>query len=58
VSLSDFLLLPPAVRVIFVVMLWPAIWAAAAFVMALVTDILALRRPEWQRRLRTKLLAD
>jgi hypothetical protein len=51
-SFGDLLRLPPAVMVVFVVMLWPAIWAAAAIVMALMTDILremkrhdTLRRP-------------
>jgi hypothetical protein len=58
VTPSDFLRLPPAAGITFVVMLWPAIWATAAFVMALVTDLLALRRPTWQRRFRTKLLTD
>jgi hypothetical protein len=44
---SDFFRLPPAVSITFVVMLWPAIWAAASFVMALTTDILhATRRAE------------
>jgi hypothetical protein len=39
-SFGDLLRLPPAIIVAFVLMLWPAIWAAAATVMALVTDIL------------------
>jgi hypothetical protein len=40
VSFSDLLRLPPVVTITFVVMLWPVIWAAAATVMALITDIL------------------
>jgi len=45
VTFSDFLRLPPAVQITFVVMLWPAIWAAVALIMALVTDFLrAMRR--------------
>ena len=43
-SVGDFYRLPPAVRIAFVVMLWPVIWAAAAVTMALVTDILRLMR--------------
>ncbi len=42
--LSDLLRLPPGVKVFVAVMLWPAIWAAAAMVMALTTD--NLRRLE------------
>ena len=51
-SFGDLLRLPPAIMVAFVVMIWPAIWAAAAIVNALVTDVLremkrhdSLRRP-------------
>ena len=39
-SLGDLLRLPPAIMVAFVVMLWPAIWAAAATVLELARDIL------------------
>ena len=45
-NLSDLRSLPPAVKVAFVVMIWPAIWAAATMIMAFVTD--RLRR--MQRR--------
>ena len=43
-SAGDFYRLPPAVQVAFVVMLWPVIWAAAAVIMALVTDIMRFMR--------------
>jgi hypothetical protein len=52
VSVGNLQRLPPAVMVAFVVMIWPAIWAAAATVVALATDVLretkrhdTLRRP-------------
>jgi lipid-binding SYLF domain-containing protein len=58
VNLGDFLRLPPAARILFVVMLWPAIWAAAAFTLAMVTDILRLmtrkERHEWRSGLSTR----
>lgn len=44
-SFRDFLRLPPFVRIMFVVMLWPAIWAGAGMVMALVTDMMR----DWKR---------
>jgi hypothetical protein len=50
VSFSDLRHLPPAVVIAFVLILWPAIWAAAAMVMAFVTDI--LRRMERRDTLR------
>ena len=39
-SASDFLQLPPAVRTVFVVMLWPAIWAGAQLIVALACDVI------------------
>jgi len=48
-SFGDLLGLPPGVMVTFVVMLWPAIWAAAAIVMALATDIREMRRHDTLR---------
>ena len=39
-SASDILQLPPAVRIVFVVMLWPAIWAGAQLIVALAGDAL------------------
>jgi hypothetical protein len=47
VSLGDFVRLPPAIRIVFVVMLWPAIWAAALAVVSLAGDVIR------QRKLRT-----
>lgn len=38
-TLTDFFHLPPAVFLAVVVMLWPAIWAAAGLTTALVGDI-------------------
>ena len=46
-SVGDFLRLPPAVRIVFVVMLWPAIWAGALMIGALAGDVIR------QRKLRT-----
>ena len=39
-SATDFLQLPPAVRTLVIVMLWPAIWAAAGLIVALAGDVL------------------
>jgi len=39
-SVSDFLQLPPVARTVFVVMLWPAIWAGAQLIVALAGDVL------------------
>ena len=41
---SDFLRLPPGVKILVVVMLWPAIWAGAAFVVAFIGDVRRLRQ--------------
>jgi hypothetical protein len=41
---SDFLRLPPGVRAAFVVMLWPAIWAAAQFVVVLAGDLIRMTK--------------
>jgi len=38
-SVSDFLQLPPAIRTVFVVMLWPAIWAGAQLIVAFAGDL-------------------
>ena len=37
---SDFLRLPPGVRIVFVLMLWPAIWAGAQLIVALAGDVI------------------
>jgi hypothetical protein len=37
-SVSDFLQLPPAARILFAVMLWPAVWAAVLLLTAFVDD--------------------
>ena len=39
-SAGDLQRLPPAVMVAFVALIWPALWAAAAIVGALATDVL------------------
>ena len=36
---TDFLPLPPAVRTLVVVMIWPAIWAGALLSVALIGDV-------------------
>jgi len=38
-TFTDFVHLPPAVFLLVVVMLWPAIWAAAGLTTALAADI-------------------
>lgn len=38
-SASDFLRLPTGARILFVVMLWPAIWAAAQMAVVLAGDV-------------------
>jgi hypothetical protein len=40
VSVADFLRLPPAIRIVFVVMIWPAIWAAALMVVSFAGDVI------------------
>jgi hypothetical protein len=37
---TDFLQLPSPVRIVVLVMLWPAIWAAALLIMALAGDLM------------------
>jgi hypothetical protein len=53
VSVGGFLRLPPAIRIVFVVMLWPAIWAAALMVVSLAGDVIrqGKRRtpPAWRK---------
>jgi hypothetical protein len=43
-NLHEFLELPPAVRIGVVVMLWPAIWAAALLTVATARDLMRLTR--------------
>jgi len=40
VSAMDFLRLPPGVKLLVVVMLWPAIWAGALFIGAFAGDVI------------------
>ena len=46
---SDFLRLPPGVRIVFVLMLWPAIWAGAQLIVTLAGDVIR----QTKRRTRT-----
>jgi len=39
-SLTDFFHLPPAVRVAFVILIWPALWAGASFAWAFAGDVI------------------
>jgi len=52
-SATDFLQLPLAVKIAVVVLLWPAIWAAASFLAALAGDVFRERRgekpPAWRK---------
>jgi len=50
-SATDFLQLPPAVRIVFVVLLWPAIWAGALLVAALAGDVIRQTRKRDTSRL-------
>jgi hypothetical protein len=49
---ADFLQLPPAARAMFVILIWPALWAAASLIVALAGDLLrekrSSRRPSWR----------
>jgi hypothetical protein len=49
---TDFLQLPPAVRTLVVVMLWPAIWAGALLSVAFAGDVTRQfkKRPSPARR--------
>jgi hypothetical protein len=38
-SAVDFLQLPTGVKIVFIVMLWPAIWAGGLLVVALAGDV-------------------
>ena len=52
-SATDFLQLPPAVRTLVVVLLWPAIWAGTGLIVALAGDVLRQARkrtsPAWRK---------
>jgi hypothetical protein len=45
-SVTDFLQLPPAVRIAFMVLIWPAIWAGALFIVAFAGDVVRQKRKE------------
>ena len=45
-SVAEFLQLPPAVRIAFVILIWPALWAGASFIAALASDIVRQRRKQ------------
>jgi hypothetical protein len=38
--MNDFLRLPPGVKTLVVVMLWPALWAGALLIVALAGDVI------------------
>ena len=46
---SDVLRLPPGARIVFVLMLWPAIWAGAQLIVTLAGDVIR----QMKRRTRT-----
>jgi hypothetical protein len=52
VTANDFLRLPVGVMTLFVVMLWPAIWAGALLIVALAGDLIRQankrRPPAWR----------
>jgi hypothetical protein len=50
-SATDFLQLPPAVSIAFVVLLWPAIWAGSSFIVAFAGDIIRQKRKDDASRL-------
>jgi hypothetical protein len=43
-SVTNFLQLPPAVRIAFVILIWPALWAGASFAWAFAGDVIRQRR--------------
>jgi hypothetical protein len=50
----DFLDLPPAVKTLVVVMVWPAIWAGTLIVVALAGDLKRPRQAHATRPIRTE----
>jgi hypothetical protein len=44
VSAGDFLRLPTGVKILVMVLLWPAIWAAVSMIAALAGDIIRYRK--------------
>jgi hypothetical protein len=52
-SARDLLRLPPGVKILVVVMLWPAIWAGALMIGAFAGDVIRHRRmrtsPAWRK---------
>jgi hypothetical protein len=44
ISVTDFLKLPPAVMGAFIVLIWPALWAAASLLVAFAGDVLRHKR--------------
>jgi len=45
-TVTDFLQLPPAVRILVGVMLWPAIWAGTLLIGALTGDLIRRRQEQ------------
>ena len=45
-TVTDFLQLPPAVRILVGVMLWPAIWAGTLLIVALTGDLIRRRQEQ------------
>jgi hypothetical protein len=50
-SATDFLQLPLAVKIVFVVLIWPAIWAGSSFIVAFTGDVIRQKRKEDGSRL-------
>jgi hypothetical protein len=50
-SATDFLQLPLAVKIVFVVLIWPAIWAGSSFIVAFAGDVIRQKRKEDASRL-------
>jgi hypothetical protein len=53
-SFADFMALPSSAKMLFIVMLWPAMWAATMMAVALVRDLSRQRQPSaWSPMHRT-----
>ena len=51
-GLADFVQIPLGVRILVLVMLWPAIWAGASFIVAFAGDVIRHRRERMSPALR------
>ncbi len=57
-SVTDFLQLPSAVRIAFLILIWPAIWAGGLFIAAFLGDVTRQRRKQDASRVARGALID